>query len=263
MKKSLLVIALLAGFGFGASAQTPACTPDTTHFSSNVHVYPDSLPCISRSTAFSGVVSIQIPASEDAHNLYDTIPAGLATAYIDSVQIDSITGYPAGISSVSSPSLGTWIYPNRYACAIFSGTTTDVAGNYPLTIYGQGCGHFSIPGSPTVYARCISTTLSRFFPYSLQVCNAAGISEVLNGVNLAIYPNPNQGTFTVTLSTADRLTGDLMIMDELGRTIHTESVDVTGTKHISLDLGNIAAGSYLLVINTAGGKSVKQFVVSK
>jgi hypothetical protein len=65
----------------------------------------------------------------------------------------------------------------------------------------------------------------------------------------------------VSISTDDRIAGDIMVMDALGRTIHTEAIDITGTKQIALDLGNVASGIYMLVVNTANGKAVKQFSV--
>lgn len=258
MKKTVLLLALFAGVAFGASAQ---CTPDTTHFTNTKHAYPDTLPCFMPGQFSSGQVSIQIPATQDAHDFLSAVPAGLVTATIDSVRIDAISGEPAGISSVSTPSLGTWIYPNRYACAIFSGSTTASAGNYPLTITGVGCGHFFAPGTGTRYDSCISTTLSRFVPYSLKVCTVAGINEVQDGVSLSIYPNPNQGNFTVSISTDDRIAGNVTVIDQLGRTVYTQSVDVVGTKQIPLSLGNIAPGVYMLAVNTANGKTVKQFSI--
>lgn len=263
MKKTLLAFALFAGVSFGASAQ---CTPDTTHFTSTKFVYPDSLPCVQYGQAFSGVVSIEIPDSLDASN-FTPLPANTAKAYIDSVQITSITGMPAGITSASSPALGTWLKPGQFACAIFSGTTSNTVtnGRYPLTITGTGCGHFTAPaflGGGT-YDSCLTNfNLSRVYPYHLSVCGSTvGVSEVLGGVNLSIYPNPNHGAFTVSISTDDRIAGDIMVMDALGRTIHTEAIDITGTKQISLDLGNVASGVYMLVVNTTNGKAVRQFSV--
>ncbi|MCW3127785.1 MAG: hypothetical protein JWO03_3443 [Bacteroidetes bacterium] len=263
MKKALLVFALFAGVAFSASAQ---CTPDTTHFTSTKHVYPDSLPCAVYGQSFAGVVSIQIPDSVDAHEFVGIIPAGSLQATIDSVQITGISGYPTGISSVSNPALGpTWLKPGDVSCANFTGTSTANDGRYNLTITGTGCGHFTLPqaaGGGT-YDSCIANfPLSRLYPYHLcSTGHPAGISEVLNGVNLGIFPNPNQGAFTVNISADDRIAGDMMVMDALGRTIHTQSLDVTGTKQIALDLGHISSGVYLLVINTANGKAVKQFSV--
>ncbi|MBS1625136.1 MAG: T9SS type A sorting domain-containing protein [Bacteroidetes bacterium] len=257
MKKTLLALALVAGFSYGASAQ---CTPDTTHFTSTTKVYPASLPNIITGQSFSGTVTMQVPDTMDAGQFISA--ASGYQAYIDSIQITTISGMPAGITTASLPGLGTWLQHGQWSCTTFSGTanaSTVAAGDYNLTISGTGCGHFSIGSTP--YSGCQAFTFSRVYPYKLTVAYPAGIQEVLNGVDMKIFPNPNQGSFNVTISADDRITGDINVMDALGRTIHTEALDVTGTKQIALDLGNVSSGVYMLVVNTANGKAVRQFTV--
>lgn len=253
MKKTLLLLAVSFGIMSGASAQ---CTPDTTHFAAGIYVYPAQLPCVSPSHAYSETQTIKIPDS-----LSYSIPVvGSVEGYVDSVRIDSITGDPAGITSQSSPSLGTWIRHGGFACAIFSGTTTAPIGNYPLTISGRACGHLTIPGFGP-FDTCTNYTFTRSYPDTMKVCYPAGISNISSDLNLNIYPNPNQGNFTVSISSADRINGTLSVVDQLGRTISTQNIDVTGTKQIALSLGDIAPGAYLLEINNNGSRSVKQFIV--
>ena len=241
-----------------------ACTVDTTQFSAGTYVYPASLPCIVTGEAFTGQVNIQVPVSVDAHDFNSTIPAGVAQVTIDSININSITGYPAGISSVSNPVLSTWLYPSSYACALITGTVNAAvtpAGNYPLTISGTGCGHISYNGT-VLYSTCMTNySFTNIYPYSLNVCYPAGISQITDGVDLRIYPNPNQGTFTVALSSSARIIGTMSVLDQLGRILYTENIDMTGAKQIPLDLGNISAGAYILMINTGDSKSMKQFIV--
>ena len=244
---------------------TGACTVDTTLFGNGIYVSPPSIQCIITNQAYSGQVSIQVPDSLDISDFITgfTVPPGLGFAHIDSIDITSITGYPAGITSVSNPVLGTWLYPSTYACAVFSGTVNGAvtpAGNYPLTISGTGCGYFTLRGNTT--RQCMQNyDFSKIFPFSLNVCYPAGVSQVTEGINLSIYPNPNQGNFTVTVSSSDRVNGTMSILDQLGRVIRVQNIDVTGTSQIPLDLGNVSAGAYLLMINTGENRSVKQFIV--
>ena len=251
-------------FNYSLNVCGTGCTVDTTHFSSSTHVYPSSLPCIITGTAFAGQINIQVPDSLDANAFVSQIPPGSGVVYIDSININSITGYPTGISSVSNPVLTSKLLPGSFACAAVSGTVNGLvtpSGNYPLTISGTACGRLYYNNN-MVYSTCMTNyNFTKIFPYSLDVCYPAGVSQVAAGLNLNIYPNPNQGIFTVTLSSASRVAGTMSVVDQLGRVINTQSIDVTGTKQISLNLGNVSAGAYMLMINTDAGRSVKQFIV--
>ena len=256
MKKSILFLAMIIGVAFGVSAQ---CNIDSTDFATGKYVYPDSLPCIYQGTAYSGTVNIKIPDSLDVHDFYSAIPAGNYYLHLDSVRIDSVTGMPTGITSAINPAFGSWIHGGEYGCSLFSGTTTDTAGSYPVSIYGRGCVH----GTVLIYTidSCVSGNLGSYLHYNLNVCYPAGINNVSGDVSLNIYPNPNQGVFTVNVSSANRLVGTMSVSDQLGRIIKTQNIDVTGTKQLPIELGNLSSGVYLLEINAEGSKSVKQFIV--
>ena len=240
-----------------------ACTVDSAAFVGGARVYPASLPCIVTGVPFTGQVNIQVPDSLDGSDFISQLPPNLVKVYVDSIEINTISGYPAGITSVSNPVLTTWLPRSSFACAVFSGTVNGnvtAAGTYNLTISGIGCGHGTFPviGYKDT---CMATTFTREFPYALNVCYPAGITEVTEGINLNIYPNPNQGNFTVSIASSTRVNGTMSVLDQLGRVIMTQNLDVMGAKQIPLDLGNVSAGAYLLIINTGDNRSVKQFIV--
>lgn len=260
MKKTLLLLALFAGLISGASAQ---CTPnpaDTLHFGGTVHSYPDTVYA-AQSVALTGqVISFNIP-----QRLSYTLPVvGALAIHIDSLKIDSISGAPSAILDAASPILGTWMNPGQQGCINFTGTTTVHAGDYALTVTGTV--RFDTTISAFGVTQHIDTAVSRFplsstYPITVHVTGSLGVSEVSESIDLNVYPNPNQGSFTVSVSSTDRINGTLSIVDQLGRTISTQNIDVTGSKQIPLSLGNIAPGAYLLEINNAGSRSVKQFIV--
>lgn len=241
----------------------PACSVDTALFSPGQYVAPPTQPCIITGDPFAGQINMRVPDSLDASLFSTLIPAGNYYIHVDSIDIQSITGYPAGITSISNPVLGSWLYTGQYACAALSGTVNGAvtaAGVYPLTITGIGCGHGTFPVIGTIDT-CMAVTFTHQFPYTLTVCFPAGITDLTEGLSVNIYPNPNQGNFMVSLSSEERLNGTLAVLDQLGRAISMQNLDMNGSRQVALNLGTIAPGAYLLVVNASGKRSVKQFMV--
>lgn len=146
------------------------CIPDSAALSPGQYLYPNSLPGILQSSSYSGVLSFLVPDSLPGRVFGNPLVAAF-TITIDSVQINSVSGTPSGISATNTPSLGTWIPASGYSCILFSGTTTAPIGNYPLTVSGVGCGHFTLPVLGTRVDSCMPFNFSSAFPYSLQVCD--------------------------------------------------------------------------------------------
>jgi hypothetical protein len=81
MKRALSFLSFIVVLTCASMAQV--CTPDSSHFTSGVFVYPASLPCITPGTAYSGTVSMKVPDSLDAHLFYSTIPANTYYLHVD------------------------------------------------------------------------------------------------------------------------------------------------------------------------------------
>ncbi len=167
MKKISTLVLALTAFVLSSFGQ---CVPDSVHLSQSQLLYPNSLPGILQNSAYSGVLSFLVPDSLPGRDFGNPAVAAF-TITIDSVQINSVTGTPSGISSSPSPSLGTWIPASGYSCILFSGNTSAPIGNYPLTVSGVGCGHFTLPFIGTRVDSCMPFNFSQIYPYSLQVCD--------------------------------------------------------------------------------------------
>jgi hypothetical protein len=89
---------------------------------------------------------------------------------------------------------------------------------------------------------------------SLSVDNLSGGNR-----QLAIYPNPNNGHFTIKLNGITSVS-KAEIMDMTGRFIYAQYLKAN-TDHI--DLNNAPDGLYLLRIKTAGGVTTKLFSVQR
>ena len=93
------------------------------------------------------------------------------------------------------------------------------------------------------------------------------VSNVKTGSNdLSLFPNPNTGSFTLsgTVSAGQDKEVTLEVTDMLGRTVYTgTTMPQNGTIKAEITLGNEAAGSYLLRVNTESGSQAFHFVISK
>ena len=97
------------------------------------------------------------------------------------------------------------------------------------------------------------------------VCSCAPVGKAaakvgktggLNAENVNVFPNPNDGTFTIQMQPTNS-TKVISIMDMTGKTV-LKSV-VSGEK-ANVELNNVAAGTYIVVV-TGDGKSVSKRVV--
>lgn len=78
--------------------------------------------------------------------------------------------------------------------------------------------------------------------------------------SLSIYPNPNNGEFTVKFSGAkDDVT--LEVYDVSGRSVLSKAYNANGDFNQTINLGNVQSGLYLLNINNGGQTITKKILV--
>ena len=247
---------------FTAQAQVP-CIPDVTlsHYSDTKFYYPDSLQCITRNVAYSGTISVKMPSY-----YYTTVGGFRLPAYIDFINVDSISGSPVGIiSEVQSANTHNQTFRGGdYGCIIFTGTTLEAPGKYNLTVYGSVVARLAGSGQYQVIS-LTDPAVSSFQTASLRICETAtntnSISTIENGISFDLYPDPNQGSFRLSIAAAERVCGDLSIVDLLGRVVYTQPIEALGTAELPISVPNLATGRYLLVVKDATRKSVKQFII--
>lgn len=126
--------------------------------------------------------------------------------------------------------------------------TVDTAGigaglhTYTVTV--------GLPECPT------NKSISVFFD------NCTGISDVPKSVTTSVYPNPNNGTFTVDVQGARMSNAVLKVVNSLGMTVYQENnlqVNENMTKTISLK--NQSAGIYFLVLQSGNTRITQKIFV--
>ncbi|MEI7526741.1 MAG: T9SS type A sorting domain-containing protein, partial [Mariniphaga sp.] len=96
---------------------------------------------------------------------------------------------------------------------------------------------------------------------SFKVCG--GIDE-LTGVSLQIFPNPNNGLFTIEIKSQQPQKVDVTIINQSGVAVYTlSSLNVNGILSEKLNLSQLAQGTYLVQISNISGKMTRKLVIQK
>jgi len=91
---------------------------------------------------------------------------------------------------------------------------------------------------------------------------ATGINELDNSAML-VYPNPNNGNFTLDLSSVKGQISNVKIMNMVGGVVYQEKVSQTASFNKDLNLSNLSEGVYTVRIQTNNGDIVKKMVIKK
>ena len=98
--------------------------------------------------------------------------------------------------------------------------------------------------------------------WSLNVCTVQPLgSESFDFENFALYPNPNNGSFTVKL--LSRSSNDIAIdvYDMSGRQVYQKSFSNTGHFNQDITLNEIQSGVYLVAISDGTARTVKRMII--
>ncbi|MCR9171592.1 MAG: T9SS type A sorting domain-containing protein [bacterium] len=151
--------------------------------------------------------------------------------------------------------------PGAYGNEITITETLCLAADcYDFTIYDdwgdglEGSGAFgcSVDGtyditnsSGTVLASMQNVNFGDSETVNFCVIDDNSIDEI-NLLNLSVYPNPNNGTFTISLDNTMNEKYEVTLTDLAGRVVYTSSI--SGGLH-TVNSDNLADGSYLLNLN--------------
>lgn len=137
------------------------------------------------------------------------------------------------------------------------------SGSYEVQVVAKGCNNLLGAASSIV----IGSTLTSGCRTTASTTN--NLIEQTNSLNdnssLEVYPNPNEGTFNVSMEiTGNDNAVDLQMIDMLGKIVYSSTVTVYNhyiNNNLSLD--NLAAGIYYLKIVENGNEYMRKVVVTK
>jgi len=254
---SWAVIAMNVGYAPSAGTLTGAdsvCMSDSVAFMSTVAGGTWSVTNASASVSADGMVTGIIGGTYDTvsytvNNAYGSSTVNY-TVYINQPPVitDSL---PAGIT------LGT-LYALYAVPAGGVWTTSDPSrvhligsNNFVVTLGGD----FDFVYTVSNVCGPSSSTLHLSLPHSAGVNN---ITTATNGFN--VFPNPNNGSFTLNLTAALNEQVQVNVINSVGQTVKEISVATNKTNTVSLDL---ASGVYFLNATTATGNYSTKITIAK
>ncbi|NVK66253.1 MAG: PKD domain-containing protein [Flavobacteriales bacterium] len=177
--------------------------------------------------------------------------------------VDSIT-----IVGATTP-VPSYTTTTSYVTAFFTNTSTaDGTVTYD---WDFGDGNSSNLENPThVYTAAgtyqVTLTVSNqcgTATYSDSVTlTTVGLDEIGDGNSLSIYPNPNNGSFTLDISLLDNADVKVMVTNELGQAIYSNKLgEVTGNSSEMIDLGTVESGLYFITVIVDENPYTSKFIV--
>ncbi|WP_395063321.1 reprolysin-like metallopeptidase [Flavobacterium sp.] len=98
--------------------------------------------------------------------------------------------------------------------------------------------------------------------WSLNICSAAPLSTTENQLeNFSLYPNPNNGTFTIQFNSSSSNSIFVGVHDMRGREVYSKTYQNNGVFNENLQLSGLQSGVYLVNIQDGDKKVVKKIIV--
>jgi hypothetical protein len=85
---------------------------------------------------------------------------------------------------------------------------------------------------------------------TLRVYACVGVDELENELGLNVYPNPNNGTFTIEVSTGKEIDARIQIITIDGRLVYNDMISGNGVMTKAIDIAELANGIYYLKLET-------------
>ncbi|MFN0202735.1 MAG: T9SS type A sorting domain-containing protein, partial [Bacteroidia bacterium] len=95
---------------------------------------------------------------------------------------------------------------------------------------------------------------------NIELLPTVGIENNLSDKNVQLYPNPNNGHFSLELIDLEGNT-TITVMDILGKVVNQQQIDASRQSFVEYELNEISKGTYLVKVENAKGNLVKKVVI--
>ncbi len=152
------------------------------------------------------------------------------------------------------------VMPSDTAAASFVGVDTiSVPAEYTLytidfSSYAGSDKYVAIKhGMNSTYDSYYIDDVDYFEPFQNDI-------TALNNVNVSIYPNPNNGQFTLSVNGAEG-NMNMEIVNLAGQVVYTQRIEATSNFTTDIDVSEFATGVYYIKLSNNDGVKVNKLII--
>lgn len=230
--------------------------------------------------------------TEDATTSYPGISLTITDSYtitdanfFANVTHPNIGQFNLLIKAPWQPSLNTALWYNNIACtganlnkwfdtagtAVNCATTADGGTFSPFSATNiNGYATNNSAGAWLFYFKDVvvdsNVAAASFNSLTIQLCRSELIPVLANEsfgglTNFSLYPNPNNGNFTIKFDSNSNNDINVVAHDIRGRQVYTKSFKNSSIFNEEIQLNNVEAGIYLITIQDGDKKEVKKIII--
>lgn len=148
-------------------------------------------------------------------------------------------------------------------CSKVSGTTNNNAlvGVHPLQIFTKSYAHIMVLGLPVAQTPQLDTVKS--YSLVIEMATTTGISDFSSQDDLAVYPNPTEGLFTMHALIQEANKTEVKVYNMFGQLLINKNLIVANNAlDHTIDLTGSKTGMYFLEVCTPK-ETIRQKVLLK
>ncbi|HSI91613.1 MAG TPA: T9SS type A sorting domain-containing protein, partial [Adhaeribacter sp.] len=199
-------------------------------------------------------------AQFDAHKIYNmvNVPSFYSVAGSDEL---SINGLPVSIPGTVVPLGASVPQPGTYT--IDAEQILNFNLNQPIYLEDLQAGiTVNLRQQPTYTFTTSQYSISGRFVLRFGPAGVTGTAEAAQLAKVAVYPNPNQGVFTLSLPAQSLANVEATLYNAIGQRVWSKTFRTNGASmQETINLEKLAKGVYSLRLETASGPVLKKIVI--